>query len=287
MAKAYGLQAIIERETAFGAGAIASLISHRPMILELIGPKYSLLSVSVSSKVLAYNEMMVPDGVRSKTVFVKAAVNPDVFKPDAAARNNIRGRLGIEDSIVVGYVGTFQPWHGMEDLIQAARILHDSSPKMKFLLVGPIPGRVRRLIDSELAKTLIFTGPVPYESVPEYINAFDIAVAPYNVLRSSRRSIGIGSPLKVLEYMVCGIPTIGSALPQVAEIIDDGRTGLLFPQGDAKLLAEKIVELAGNSELRNRIGRNALEKVREQFSWLSFARRMQLLLEECLNPQAS
>lgn len=282
--RSHGLQVIIERETAFGAGAVASVLSRRPMILEIVGPKTSRLSIYVSSRILAYNEKMVSQGALKKTIFVEAAVNPELFKPDPAARMKVRRKLGLDDAIVVGYVGTFQSWHGLEDLIRAARLLKRASPKLRFLLVGP--KRNGLASSSETGDdSLILTGPVAYESVPDYINAADIAVAPYNVLGSSRKDRGIGSPLKVLEYMACGKPTVGSSLPQVASIIEDGKTGFLFPQGDAALLARRIEELARDPFLREEMGRNALEKARRDFSWVSFAQRTQVLLEECMKPE--
>jgi glycosyltransferase involved in cell wall biosynthesis len=276
LVRSYGLQLIIERETAFGAGAIAAIISHRPMVLEIVGPNMSRLSTHVSSRILAYNEKMVPPEALSKTRFVKAAVNTEVFKPDQAARTRVRRDLGLESSVVVGYVGTFQSWHGLEDLMKAIKILSRSSLTLKFLLVGP----EKSIGDSfaDIKDSLILTGAVSYETVPNYINAADITVAPYNILNSSRREKGIGSPLKVLEYMACGKPTVGSSLPQVASILQDRKTGLLFPQGDADLLAQKIEELALDPTLREELGKNALEKARKEFTWISFA---QQVLSEC------
>lgn len=281
--RSHGLQVIIERETAFGAGAVASVLSHRPMILEVVGPKTSRLSTYVSSRILAYNEKMVSQGALKKTVFVEAAVNPELFKPDPTARTKVRRKLGLDDAIVVGYVGTFQSWHGLEDLIRAAKMLRHFEPKLKFLLVGPLKSNAVSFSDAG-DDSLILTGPVPYEAVPDYVNAADIAVAPYNILNSSRKDVGIGSPLKVLEYMACGKPTVGSSLPQVASIIEDGRTGFLFPQGDAALLAGRIEELARNPSLREEMGKNALEKVRNEFTWVAFAQKTLLLVEECLTP---
>jgi len=279
--RSHGLQVIIERETAFGAGAVASVLSGRPMILEIVGPKTSWLSTHISSRILAYNEKMVSRNALKKTVFVKAAVNPELFKPDSAARMRIRRKLSIDDSIVVGYVGTFQSWHGLEDLIRAAKMLRHFGPKLRFLLVGPLKNSAVSF--SGVAEgSFILTGPVPYEAVPDYLNAADITVAPYNILNSSRKDKGIGSPLKVLEYMACGKPTIGSSLPQVASIIEDGKTGFLFPQGDVSLLAERIEELARNPSLRDEMGRNALERVQKEFTWVSFAQRTLSQIEECV-----
>ncbi|MDA4126820.1 MAG: glycosyltransferase family 4 protein [Thaumarchaeota archaeon] len=287
LARDHRLQVIIERETAFGAGAVASLISHRPMVLELIGPRYSKLSAAVCSRVLAYNEKMVPRGTMGKTVFVKAAVNLDLFKPDPIARSSVRKRLGLEGSTVVGYVGTAQSWHGIEDLISASRKLRESVLGLKYLLVGPMPAKVRALAGSDPDAAFILAGTVPYPEVADYINACDIMVAPYNILKSSRRAKGIGSPLKVLEYMACGKAVIGSDLPQVADIIDDRETGLLFTQGNPDLLADRIEELSRDGALRESLGSRAIEKVRREFSWLSFARRVNSELINCVNTHAS
>jgi glycosyltransferase involved in cell wall biosynthesis len=280
VAKSNDLQVIVERETAFGAGALASLLSGRPMVLEVIGPRTSIASTHLSRIVLAYSKEMVPHRVHGKTVLVKAAVNTTIFKPDPEEGMRIRRRLGITSSRVVGYVGTFQSWHGLDCLLKAASSLKDNYPDVKYMLVGPIPSRLATSVEPRLSESLIFTGAVPYESVPKYINAFDIAVAPYCVLNTPRSKKGIGSPLKVLEYMACGRPTVASSLPQVSEIIEDGRTGLLFPQGDWRALSSKLSILLENPNLARMLGENAYEVAKKDYSWLSFAHKLQELIRE-------
>ena len=87
----HGLDMIIERETAFGAGAMASKMTGRPMVLEMIGPRFSPLSMMRSSRVLAYNELMVPEDAMAKAVFIRAAVNLELFKPDQEAGRKVKG----------------------------------------------------------------------------------------------------------------------------------------------------------------------------------------------------
>jgi glycosyltransferase involved in cell wall biosynthesis len=266
---------IIERETAFGAGAIASKIVKKPLILELIGPRYSKISMAASSLVLAYNERMVPAMAKSKTVYVKAAVNTNLFKPDPMARKKIRDSLNINDStVVVGYVGTFQSWHGVDDLLEATRHFEQRND-VKFILVGPIKG-----IQKPLQSNVIMVGPVPYDAVYQYINAFDIAVAPYNLLKSSaeRKLKGMGSPLKILEYMACGKPCIASSIKQVTDILEDGVTGRVYREGDVFELTEKIKELADDADERRRIGANAL-RAAQNYTWDVLARQVHSLIE--------
>lgn len=286
ISKLHGLDAIIERETAFGAGAVASLISRRPMILEVIGPRVNPLSASVCYRALVYNQAMIPEGARSKSIFVKAAVNPNLFKPDPAAGARIRQEFGLDGSTVVGYVGTFQAWHGLADFIGAANIISRSRPDVRFLMVGPtVQGR---LVPEgrELADSMKLAGPVPYETVPDYINAFDIAVAPYNIMNTERSAKGIGSPLKVLEYMACAKAVVGSSLPQVADLVEDGRTGYLFRQGDVGEFADRISDLIDNPQLRAEMGARGQERALGEFTWVNLARKLQSVIEESMSAYA-
>jgi glycosyltransferase involved in cell wall biosynthesis len=282
MIDSYGLDVIIERETAFGAGAIASMISGRPMVLEMIGPRFSPLSMRRSSKVIAYNELMVPERAMSKTVFVKAAVNMALFRPNPDAGRRVREQLNLDGAVTVGYIGSFLGWHGVEDLLDAAEIIKRQSGEVEFLMVGPHTEAVVRSAEGRgLGDMVRFVGPVPYDQVPSYVNACDILIAPYNILHtSSRRDKGIGSPLKVLEYMACGKPAIGSNLPQVADLIEDGKTGLLFPQGDSRSLATSIMALATDLEYRKRLGEQALASVGSAYSWPALAGQISSILEE-------
>ena len=278
----YDLDMIIERETAFGAGALASKMSRKPMVLEMIGPSYSQLSMKQSSRVLAYNELMVPQEAMAKAVFVRAAVNLDMFKPDEGSRHAVRERLGLHDSVTVGYIGSFLDWHGVDDLIEAAEIVRTQSGGVRYLMVGPHTSAVIRSVEQHgLADLVMFVGPVPYDQVPSYINACDILVAPYNILRTpSRRNKGIGSPLKVLEYMACGKPSIGSNLPQVSDLVEDGRTGILFQQGDAGSFARSIMLLAKDANQRERLGNSALAAARSVYSWDALAEQISSIIKE-------
>lgn len=279
--QSFGIDVIIERETAFGAGAIASKMTGRPMVLEMIGPWYSPLSMIRSSRVLAYNERMVPKDAMVKAVFLKAAVNLDLFKPDQEAGRKVRGQLNLDGAVTVGYIGSFLDWHGVDDLLDAAEIIKGQSGGVEFLMVGPHSEAVIASVAKRGLSDLVrFAGPVPYDRVPSYVNACDMLVAPYNILGTSRSSKGIGSPLKVLEYMACGKPAIGSDLPQVADLIEDGKTGLLFPQGDTRSLAGAIMLLADDPSYRQELGQQALASVRSTYSWSELAGQISSILEE-------
>ena len=279
--RGFSLGAVLERETAFGAGAFASVITGRPLLLEVIGPRSSPFSLSRCFKLLAYSSLMVPNEFRSRTEYVEAGVNTEIFKADGESRRKLREKLGLGDGIVVGYVGTFQTFHGVSDLLKAVELASRRRNDLKVLLVGPYSqSAVKLAADLRISSKVIFVGPVGYEDVPSYINASDIMVAPYNTVGTDRAVHGIGSPLKVLEYMATGKPTIGSSLPQLTTILQDGITGRLFPEGDFKRLAEIILELADSPVERERLGKKGSSMVNEKYVWSTLASRINDLILE-------
>ena len=225
--KKYDIELIIERETSFGAGAIASTITKRPMILEIIGPRYSKRSFRKSKRILAYTRSMIYETVPpEKLAFVAAAADVEKFKPDLAQRKLTRKKHSLQDLIVIGYVGTFAKWHGIEELVDASEKVLKKYSNVRFLMVGPYFKHAREITQKRgISDAYVFAGPVPYVDVPNYINAADILVAPYNPAKSElRKRYGIGSPLKVFEYMACGKPVITTSVQPITQVVHEGKT---------------------------------------------------------------
>jgi len=204
-----GIDVVIERETAFGAGAVLSSILGVPMVLEMVGPRVSAISLRKASKVLAYSTVMTRGRVpASKLEIVPAGVNTELFAPNQDAGEKVKRRYGLSSDFVLGYVVTFQRWHGVNELLLACSKLGPAARGVKVLLVGPYFAEAMKYSEElGLGDETKFAGPVPYEDVPEYINACDVLCAPYDPSLSTIRSEGgIGAPLKVLEYMACEKP---------------------------------------------------------------------------------
>jgi glycosyltransferase involved in cell wall biosynthesis len=269
---------IMERETSFGAGALASILTGRSLYLEIVGPDYSRISASRSKAIFYYNEKMLREWVdRRKCVKVTAGVDREIFHPDDFMRKRKRQEVSIkEKDVLVGYVGTFQKWHGVDTLISSFSLLKKKSPNIKCILVGPNYQEYRKLSEGlGLNDTLLFTGQVEYKDTSSYINACDIMVAPYNPdVDPLRRRFGIGWPIKILEYMACRKPVISTSVYPVTEIIKDKISGRLVPPGNAIELSHAIAELAVDKELSSRIASTGYEKVASQYSWEKVAMDM-------------
>jgi len=130
------------------------------------------------------------------------------------------------------------------------------NPKLVYVIVGDGPPR-KAMEDACREKRLMerfrFTGWVDYARMPAYINLADVMLMP---------SEAEGLARIYLETQACGRVLVASDIPAAREVVTDGETGLLFRVGDADDLAKKTLSAAGDLELRVRIGRNALERVK-------------------------
>jgi len=273
---------ILERETSFGAGGIASYVTGIPLALEIIGPRYNKYSVNRASLIFYYNPAMIKFSLSEKKLSrVSAAANINLFKYDSEMREKARLSLGFDEKTIVGFLGTFAEWQGVDDIVSAAGKLRNNR-SFHFLMIGPyferIAEKVRRL---GLSDIFTFLGAVNYEDVPKYLCSADILLAPYNINRDPERArSGIGSSLKVFEYMACSRPVISTDVYPINEEISNGTDSVLLPPGDVQALATAIQELAADPDEQSRLGRAGRRLVERKYSWGRFAESIETKMLE-------
>jgi len=175
-------------------------------------------------------------------------------------------------AFTVGFVGTLKPWHGVEVLLAAFAGLRARVPGARLLVVGTGPEEARLRAEAArlgVGAAVTFTGAVPPEQVPALLARMDVAVAPYPVLETF-----YFSPLKVYEYMAAGVPVVVSRVGQLAELIEDGRSGLLCPPGDAGALMGALARLADDAVLRERLAAAGRETILKAHTWEWVAARI-------------
>ena len=219
-------------------------------------------------------------GVKPELIRVKpTAVNPLLFHPGLDGKP-VRERLKVDDRFVVGFVGTFKPWHGVDLLLEAFRDLHRANPSTHLLLVGDGPLRPRfeeEVREAGLQDAVTFAKGVAHQDVPNYLAAMDVAIAPYPALDRF-----YFSPLKVFEYMAAGRAMVAPRTGQVAEVVVDGVTGLLFEPGDRASLVNCIQRVQKDAVLRNELGRKASAACSEH-TWGQNAARVIEWVEPLVN----
>lgn len=282
----YDIEAVVERGSSLGCGALAGVLTGRPVVLELNDPVYNRLSLRIARKIVTTSKKLIPARFRDKAKLVTWGVNTSIFNPKVPG-NEIRKRYGIGDKQTVLFVGSFAGWHGLDDLIQASNIIAKEKPEVKFLVVGggKKHPNYRHVIEEvrnrNLTKNFIFAGTVDYQEIPKFIAASDVAVAPYNPERSEylKKYGFFYSPLKIFEYMAVGKPIVASRVENISNIIEDGVTGLLVDPGNIKALAQAIIKLLDSKKLAKQLGHNAYLKSRN-YSWQRHSEMLHDLLEE-------
>ncbi len=210
------------------------------------------LLVGVSQALCSHFEKA---GVSPRNVrILPNAVDTSLFRT-AADDLSLRSRLKLDGRFVVGFVGSFKAWHGVDFLLKAFVRLYGEDGSFHLLLVGD--GPMRAALEEEtrrlgLQEAVTFVGNVPHEEVPQYLAVMDVAVAPYPALEDFYYS-----PLKLYEYMAASRAVVASRIGQVAEVVADGLTGLLYEPGDREGLIQCIRQLRSDESLRRELGKNA------------------------------
>ncbi|MFN3869337.1 MAG: glycosyltransferase family 4 protein [Hyphomicrobiaceae bacterium] len=210
-----------------------------------------------------------------RIVTVPNGVDLDLFHPGRDVAR-LRRSLALEGKTVIGFIGTFGPWHGVEILVQAfasvLRAAPDLRSMVRLLLVGEgsRSAAVRQLVRQlELHEVVTSVGLVPQSHGPDYVALFDIAVAP--TVPNPDATPFFGSPTKIFEYMGAGRAIVASALGQVREVLRDGETALLVPGGQPEALGNALLRLIRDGNLRARLGQEARREAERSHGYVARA----------------
>jgi len=175
-------------------------------------------------------------------------------------------------TLIVGFVGTLKPWHGLDALIDAFAALHEKRRQVRLLLVGDGPERLElaaRVQARGLERAVRFTGAVEPAAIPGLLRSMDIAVAPYPALPEF-----YFSPLKLYEYMAASVPVVASRIGQIDGLLRHEQNGLLCPAGDAQALAQALERLVDDPVLRSALGTAGRATVIRDHTWDAIAERI-------------
>ena len=137
----------------------------------------------------------------------------------------------------------------------------------------------RQVADLQLDRHIEFLGSRPNEQVPACYHSARIAVVP-SVIAADGDQEGLG--LVAVEALGCGCAVIVSDLPALQDVVQDGKTGLVFHSNDALDLSMKIRKLITDDDLCERLARQGREDVLERFDWQEIGMRYQHLIGQCL-----
>ncbi len=172
---------------------------------------------------------------------VPNAVEPALFRAPQPKDPALVAELGFDGRIVLGFIGSFYSYEGLDLLIEALPAIRSRHPSAMLLLVGggPMAASLRELVTARgLGDFVRFTGRVPHEQVHRYYDLVDFLVFP----RRRMRLTELVTPLKPVEAMAEGRLVIASDVGGHRELIEDGVTGFLFAADDVPALARRVSE---------------------------------------------
>jgi PEP-CTERM/exosortase A-associated glycosyltransferase len=208
---------------------------------------------------------LIARGIAAEKIIVSPnGVDMSLFGSPVAADLHLARRLGLKGADVVGFIGSFYDYEGLDDLIAAMPLLLAKRPKAHLLLVGggPMEEKLKAQAEASPARERIrFVGRVPHHEVDRYYGLIDVLAYP----RKAMRLTELVTPLKPLEAMAQRKLVAASNVGGHRELIEDGVTGTLFPAGDPQALADALDTLFANRawwDERRDVARSFVERDR-------------------------
>ena len=210
----------------------------------------------------------VADWVRRRTADVPdaQAVAARIHTvPNGVSVRRIQPQPADPDRVVVTFVGTLKPWHGVADLITAAALARQQW-SLRIIGDGPEMDTLRAQAE-RLGVEADFRGAVAPEEIPAHMAGAAIGVAPYPDLGGLEQQYF--SPMKVLEYLAAGLAVVASDVGQIPQLLEEGsqRHGVLVAPSDPTALAAALDDLAASPQRRARMGRSGRLLAEERHSW--------------------
>jgi glycosyltransferase involved in cell wall biosynthesis len=234
-------------------------------------------TLSNAARVLAVTEVLGNRLTKSaalapeRVVVVHNGADPDTLRQVDCLRPGARQALHYTPGeVVLGAVGFFREWHGIDLLLTAVANIRASVPSARILLVGDGPAipQLKTLAERlGLDDIVVFAGSVPHDRVVEHLAAMDAVIIP--------RAVSYASPLKLFEYMGAGKPVIAPRQANLLEIITDAHDALCFAAEDDAQLKQAILRIVREPDLRARLGAAARHTISERrLTWSGNAERI-------------
>jgi glycosyltransferase involved in cell wall biosynthesis len=231
--------------------------------LERIAIKRSRVTIVICPHLQETALAVVPG---AHTILIENAPGPGETPVEGSGRA-VRESLGIDSSTpVVLYTGTFEAYQGLDLLLSAARIVHQRDSRVRFVLAGGKPDQVeraRKQAEAIGATGVVFTGELPSEAIPAYLDAADVLVSP--------RSTGTNTPLKIYQYLRSGRVVVATRLLTHTQVLSDEVA--ILTDATAEGFALGILRAIGDPASARRIGEAAKRLAETRYTYEVYLQR--------------
>jgi PEP-CTERM/exosortase A-associated glycosyltransferase len=201
-----------------------------------------------------------------RVTVIPNAVDIEKFPIGGAADESLQTQLGLAGATVIGFIGSFYAYEGLDLLLDAFPRVLEAMPTARVLLVGGGPQDAALKAQAQrlgIADKVVFTGRVPHADVNRYYDLVDILAYP----RHSMRLTELVTPLKPLEAMAQARLLVASDVGGHRELIEHGVNGILFKAGSAAHLADAVIDLARARDLWPQLKLAGRTFVEQQRNW--------------------
>lgn len=201
-----------------------------------------------------------------KVTVIPNAVDIEKFSVGGTGDAILKEQLGLNGHRIIGFIGSFYAYEGLDLLLQAFPTILASAPDIRLLLVGggPQDDSLKHLASGlGIKDKVIFTGRVPHDQVQRYYDLVDILAYP----RHSMRLTELVTPLKPLEAMAQGRLLVASDVGGHKELIQDGKTGILFKSENPQALADAVLRLLAEESRWPELRKAARRFVETERNW--------------------
>ncbi len=262
LGKIYGIPVIYEINDS------AQLVRLRPLYFKRIAAMIERLTFKKSAGLVFVSERLsqiildaYPD-IKTKSIISPNASDKNIFFYDENNKKNAKKIFELEGKTVCGFIGCFAFWHGVHHFMEKIAPTLKQHPNLVLLLIGDgetLP-TVKRIVDQfKLSEQVILTGNIPHGEISNYVNAMDFSVLP--------SSNEYGSPMKMFELMGAGVPLVAANYPPIVEILEDGKDGWLFPQGNFDACIDLLIDIHKHPEKISNAAKLAEKKIHSQHQW--------------------
>ena len=197
---------------------------------------------------------------------VPNAVDIDHFSLSRGPDPELKAKLGLQDNRVIGFLGSFYAYEGLDLLLAALPRILEQAPDVRILLVGGGPQEANlraQARDLGVSDSVVFVGRVPHAEIGRYYDLVDLLAYP----RHAMRLTDLVTPLKPLEAMAQGHLLIASDVGGHKELIEDGETGFLFCAEDQADLAQKALAALNLPDRGAAMRANGRRFVEQERNW--------------------
>jgi glycosyltransferase involved in cell wall biosynthesis len=197
----------------------------------------------------------------NKFLVTPNAVDPQSLTIDKHIVNQIINDYNLHGKIVIGFVGSIFPYHGVDLLLKSFSQLVIKNKNIHLLIVGDgetLPLLKQYTKELNIDETVTFTGKIEHHLIYNYMSVMDIAIM--------AKSNWYGSPIKIFEYGAMGKAVIAPRTKPIMEVMNDGEHGILIDSNE-NTLSSAILKLINDQDLRERLGKNFQKKIYKEHTW--------------------